>query len=94
MRCVPACAVLVHSPPAPLPSLPSPPLACSILFPTVDVLPIAVLFDPQRLTAALSVEGALRLRWAGLRLPLLVHIIVELAPRRERGAAAGSLCIT
>lgn len=70
------------------------PAPCSIWFPTVDVLPICVLFDRDRLTAALNVEGAMRLRWLGLRVPLLAQFVIELAPRRERGAAPGSLCIT
>ena len=60
----------------------------------MDILPISVLFDPERLTAALNVEGVLRLRWLGWRLPLLAQFFVELAPRREHGAAPGELCIT
>ena len=70
------------------------PPPCSILFPSVDVIPICVLFDRERLTAALNLEGALRLRWLGLRVPLLAQLVIELGPRRERGAAAGTLCIT
>lgn len=71
-----------------LPGRPRPSL-CSILFPTLEILPLEVVWDPQRLCCAMEVEGVMRLRLLGLRVPVLAQFFVELAPRREHGGDGG-----
>lgn len=52
-------------------SAPCPPCACSTLFPTLEVLPIKMVYDAQRLAAALDVKGTMHMRMTGLRVPIL-----------------------
>ena len=41
------------------------------LFPTLEVIPVEVVFDRERLAVAMEVEGVMRMRWLGIRVTLL-----------------------
>ena len=41
------------------------------LFPTLESIPVEVVFDTERLAVAMEVEGVMRMRWLGLKVPLL-----------------------
>jgi hypothetical protein len=63
------------------------------LFPILEIIPVEVVVDRERLTVAMEVEAVMRMRWLGLQVPLLVVSNAECWGQLARTCLSASHCM-